>query len=158
MSEVKDGLLHYTGSGLSNVWLRNGFEEKETPYGKGLVIHDLEELHRTIGLFLVNNREELSGEELRFLRKEMDLPQSQLAELLDVTTDTLRGWENGRSAISGPADKLVRFVYLEAVSGQPITRIRERLERIAELNREVHAERMEFEETAEGWGPASEAA
>jgi DNA-binding transcriptional regulator YiaG len=158
MSEVIDGWLHYTGSGLNNVWLRNGFEEKETPYGKGLVIHHLEELHRAIGLFLANNREELAGEELRFLRKEMDLPQSQLAELLDVTTDTLRGWENGRSAISGPADKLVRFIYMEAVSDQPITRIRERLERIAKLNREVHAERLEFEETAEGWGPAPKVA
>lgn len=158
MSEVIDGWLHYTGAGLNNVWLRNGFEEKETPYGKGLVVHHLEELHRAIGLFLVNNREELSGEELRFLRKEMELPQSQLAELLDVTTDTLRGWENGRSAISGPADKLVRFVYMEAVSAQPVTRIRERLERIAELNREVHAGRLEFEETAEGWEPASKVA
>lgn len=154
MAAIKDGLFHYTGSGLSNVWLRNGYKVIETPYGEGVTIHDVEGLHRAIGLFLVGHKDYLTGEEVRFLRKEMDLPQTQLAALLKVNTDTLRGWENDRTHIPGPADELLRAYYTEAVSEDPTTRIRERLEHIAELNRAIHAETLAFEETASGWEPA----
>lgn len=157
MAEVREGLLHYTGAGLSNVWLRNGYDVHETPYGEGVAIHDVEGLHRAIGLFLVNHRDQLSGEEVRFLRKELDLPQPQLAALLDVSTDTVRGWEADRTPIQGPADRVLRLIYSDAVSEQPITRIRERLEQIARLNRELHAEAMEFEETESGWELAAAA-
>lgn len=157
MAEVRDDRFHYTGSGLSNVWLRNGFEVHYTPYGEGVAIHDVEGLHRAIGLFLANHRERLSGEEVRFLRKEMDLPQAQLAKLLEVSTDTVREWESGRGRIGGPADKLLRLIYTEMVTDEPATHIRERLERIAQLNRQVYAETLEFEETERGW-EAAEAA
>ena len=154
MAEINNGLFHYTESGLSNIWLRNGYEVRETPYGEGVVIHDVDGLHRAIGLFLVSHKDHLTGEEVRFLRKEMDLPQTQLAALLKVNTDTLRGWENDRSQVPGPADELLRAYYTEAASEDPSTRIRERLEHIAELNREIHAEALAFEETESGWEPA----
>ena len=153
MAEFRNGLFHYTGSGLSNVWLKNGYEIKETPYGEGVAVHDVDGLHRAIGHFLVHHKDHLSGEEVRFLRKEMDLPQNQLAALLKVSLDTLRGWENNRTPITGSADELLRAYYAEAMSEDPATRIRERLKHIAELNREIHAETLEFEETESGWEP-----
>ena len=39
---------HYVECGLPNVWLRNGFEKKQTPYGEGVSISDIEGLHRCI--------------------------------------------------------------------------------------------------------------
>lgn len=46
---------HYVTSGLSNVWLKNGFSVKETEYGRSVSIHDIEGLHKAIGLYIVKN-------------------------------------------------------------------------------------------------------
>jgi hypothetical protein len=37
-------LHQYTDGGLRNVWLVNGYELKQTPFGEGVVIHDLDGL------------------------------------------------------------------------------------------------------------------
>ena len=144
-------MFHYKSCGLENIYLRNGFVEKSTPYGEAVSIHDLEGLHRAIGLHIVKqNPELLSKEEVAFLRKELDLPQRQMASLLDVNESTYRNWESGRSKISGPADRLLRALYLDTVCGNG--RTRELLERISQLNREAYgASRLELEELGGGW-------
>ncbi|MBU0656550.1 MAG: hypothetical protein KJ914_15615 [Gammaproteobacteria bacterium] len=48
-------LLHYQSCGLANVWLCNGFENKQTPYGEAVSIADVEGLHKAIGLFILNH-------------------------------------------------------------------------------------------------------
>jgi hypothetical protein len=35
------------------VWLENGFDVRQNPYGEGISIHSLEELHRVFGLALL---------------------------------------------------------------------------------------------------------
>lgn len=144
-------MLNYTSCGLRNIRLRNGYEETETPYGKAISIHDVEGLHRAIGMHIVrHNPELLDGDEIRFLRKELDLPQAQLARILDVSEVTVRNWEAGRHYISGPADRLLRTLYIESVQdGNPI---RELLEDLCQLNRDAYdAESLELEETEGGW-------
>ena len=70
---------HYKESGLDNVYLENGYEAIETPYGTGMAIKDTEGLHKVIGLWLVAQPIPLNGAELRFLRMEMELSQRELA-------------------------------------------------------------------------------
>ena len=41
-------LHHYTGSGLDYVYLANGYEIHETPFGKAVSIHNADELHRVL--------------------------------------------------------------------------------------------------------------
>ena len=144
-------MLNYTSCGLKNVRLRNGYEATETAYGKAVSIHDLEGLHRTIGLHIVrHNPELLNGDEIRFLRKELDLPQAQLARILDVTEPTVRNWEAGRNRISGPADRLLRTLYME--SAQEGSLVRELLETLSQINRDAYASNtLELEETEGGW-------
>ena len=146
---MKNGMLHYTGCGLRNVWLRNGFTVRETPYGKAVAIHDVEGLHRAIGLYLVDNKPRLSGAEIRFLRKELDLSQKNLAYLLGVSEVTLRGWERNRTRITRPAERLLRTLYREHAAGDG--KLRKLIERIAELNRDIHWKRLELQETPRGW-------
>ncbi|MGH8562746.1 MAG: helix-turn-helix domain-containing protein [Gammaproteobacteria bacterium] len=141
---------HYRDCGLPNVWLRNGFTVRETAYGKALAIHDLEGLHRTIGLYLVDREPDVSGAEVRFLRKELDMSQKRLAEVLGVSENTVRGWENDRAAISGPAERVLRILYREHVAGDGS--VRGLVERLAELDRRGHAKKLELEEdSATGW-------
>jgi putative transcriptional regulator len=146
--------FHYTSCGLKNVWLRNGFDERDTSYGKGIAIQDVEGLHRAIGLYLVQNKPRLSGAEIRFLRKELDMPQSQLGMLLGVSENTLRGWENNRTRITKPAERMLRVLYYEYARGASLV-IRDLILQISQLNREIHIKKMEFEKTEETWSAAA---
>lgn len=147
-------MIEYNSCGLPDVWLRNGYEVRDTAYGRSVAIHDVEGLHRAIGLDLISRKPLLNGKEVRFLRKELDLSQTQLASLLGVGETSVRNWESGRQAITKPAERMLRILYREHVAGDGS--IRELVERISELNREVHQQhRLELEETSNGWAAAA---
>ncbi len=86
---------HYTECGLNNIYLLNGYKFIQTSRGKAVSIHDLDGLHKAIGLFLVSSKKELSGEQLRFLRKELLKSPTALAKLLGVSLATIQRWEKG---------------------------------------------------------------
>jgi len=110
-------MYHYTGSGLANVWLVNGYTEHDTPYGPSISIVDLEGLHRVIGVEITQQPPgRMAGEAVRFLRKEMDLSQQALAELIGVKEITVRKWEQ-KDCPSGPAQTLLRAIYARHIHG-----------------------------------------
>ncbi len=146
-------MFHYTGCGLRNVWLRNGYAAQQTAYGRGVAIHDLEGLHQMIGLYIVNDKPRLAGAEVRFLRKELDMSQSDLAHILGVSESSLRGWEKSRIRITMPAERLLRHLYREHVSGNG--NMRALIDRINQLSRDMHIARLELEETERGWRTAA---
>jgi len=148
---IGSDLFKYDSCGLDYIYLRNGVIKKETKYGSAVSIHNIESLHRCIGLEIAKNRPELSGAEMRFLRKEMDLSQVDLAGLLGVSESTIRNWENNRTINNtAPAERLLRTMYIEHVDGDGS--IRESIERIAQLNRDAWTiGKMEFEENDGGW-------
>ena len=76
-------MYHYQSCGLQNIYLRNGFKYRETQYGKTVAIHDIEGLHKAIGLLIINNKTSLlNGSEIKFLRVELDMPQKTLAPVI----------------------------------------------------------------------------
>ena len=107
----------YEGSGLPDIWLINGYEIHDTPYGEGVMICNPERLHKTIACDLVNKQAALSGAEFRFLRKEMDLSQCALAELLNVQELTVANYEKGtgKKGIPKTVDIILRAFYLEYI-------------------------------------------
>ena len=107
-------MYHYTESGLRNIWLKNGYVVKNTPYGEAVSIQDVEGLHRLIGT-IIAKRPKLSGPELRFLRKEMGMSQKGLADFVGTSEQTVSLWERGR-AIPKAADRLIKLAYLETIS------------------------------------------
>jgi DNA-binding transcriptional regulator YiaG len=145
---------HYTGCGLKNIWLKNGYTLKTTPYGKAVSIQNLEGLHKVIGLDLIMNKKHFSGLDIRFLRKELDLSQIDLAHFFGVGDTTVRNWESGRGKIAEPAERLLRVLYREQACGDG--KIKELLDRLGQLNRDNHRAKMTFEETAKGiWRTAA---
>lgn len=146
-------MLHYTSCGLDYIWLRNGYTAIPTNYGEATSVHDIEGLHRAIGLYLINNVPRLSGPEIRFLRKELDLSQTDLANFLNVSESTIRAWENDRSKISGPAEILLRALYQEKTNENKA--INDLLKRISQLNKSVHLQKIFLEETDSGWKQAA---
>ena len=109
---------HYTGCGLDNIYLVNGFTHQPSNYGAGVTVNDVDGLHRAIGENLATNKKELSGKELRFLRKEMDLTQAELGRFIGFSSQQVARWEKSQSPIAQPADYLVRKLYLEHIDGE----------------------------------------
>lgn len=105
--------FHYTACGLDDVYLLSGYEVEETPYGEGISIKNADGLHRAIGIFLVRNRKLLSGKEVRFLRHQLDLTQSELARLLGTSTQQVARYEKEECDMPGPADRILRLLYSE---------------------------------------------
>jgi putative transcriptional regulator len=128
---------HYTESGLDNVWLANGFEYHDTPYGRGVSIVNIDGLHAIIGLGLVNGKHRLTGPEIRFLRHELHWSQSALAMFLGTGEQTVARWEKAQVSIPRTSQNLLAGLYREHVTGS--AELRASLERIAKLDADRHA-------------------
>ena len=144
--------LHYTLCGLDYVYLVNGYAVHETDYGRGVSIEDVKGLHRAISEDIISHRAHLSGQEVRFLRKEMDLSQGGIAAMLGVDAQTVARWEKGTSEVPGPADRLIRVLYREHIGGNQA--VKQLIEGLAELDEFEHGRRC-FEESDMGWRTAA---
>ena len=146
-------MIEYTGCGLPNIYLANGYAEIETPFCKSVSIDDVEGLHRAIGMEIVNREPTLSGQEFRFLRKELELSQYKLGGLLGRDSQTIALWEKEKSDLPKMADMLLRAIYSEHLHEN--VQIINMIERLNELDRiERDERRFEFAETDDGWRAA----
>ena len=141
--------LHYIECGLDDIYLCSGYTTEKTPHGEGVSIKKLDELHKAIGLHLTTQKKALSGKELRFLRKQMDLTQSELGKIVGLSSQQVARWEKGESDISGPADALLRWLYIDHIDNKEIN-IRELLKNLDEVDSPIN-EKYFFEPTARGW-------
>jgi putative zinc finger/helix-turn-helix YgiT family protein len=57
----------------------------------------------------------LSGEEIRFLRKALEMTAKELAVYLGMREETISRWENNKENISPPAEKLLRVFVAETL-------------------------------------------
>lgn len=112
-------LLHYKACGLDNVYLLNGFKTEVVDGEEYLIIEDLNGLWKAIGLHLVTTRKELEPKEMRFLRHRMNLTQAELAGQMRVTEQTIMRWEKGLTEALGPADFMLRVLFLGSKIAQP---------------------------------------
>lgn len=153
---MKD-LYHYTECGLPSVYLRNGFDRFDTGPNERVAINDQKGLHRTIGLHITTRKPNVTGAEVRFLRKEMDMSQKHLGRILGVGENSIRGWENHRTKISGPAERLLRILYIEYVEGSSACdgKIRRLIEQLSEANREKYRRDLMLHDTDDGWKEAA---
>jgi DNA-binding transcriptional regulator YiaG len=142
---MKNG-YRYTESGLTNVWLANGYTIRKTKHGEGVSIHDMDGLHRALARAL-SNKPRLTGTEVRFLRKEMGLSQRGLGELLGVTDQAVSLWER-KGQLPKTADRLLRLIYVEHDRGN--APIRTTIQRINEMDSQER-EKIVAEEAKGGW-------
>jgi len=131
--EMENQPYHYRQCGLDHVYLVNGFERADTKYGDSIRVHDIDGLHRAIGMHLIEQKRPLTGAEVRFIRHELDLSQRGLGDLLDKSGQTVARWEKGEVQIDGTAERLLRLLYKNHAQPSSRTAIRKTLESLALL-------------------------
>ncbi len=142
---------HYTDSGLTNVWLSNGFKERMINGENAVSIADADQLHEVIGRTLAR-KPHLTSSEFRFLRKELGLSQSRIGRIVGSSERTVALWER-RSKIPIAIQRLVKVIYLSRFGGN--SAILDALDRIMELDAQPDPDRFVFEETQSGWKEAA---
>ncbi len=142
------GAVRYDGCGLSNIFLVNGAQTRDTPYGKTVAIKDVEGLHKAIANALVDKPAPLDGAEFRFLRRLLDFSQKACGELFDVDQQTIANWEKNDN-VDRRADALIRSIVRQANGGD--VDVLKLIERINAADREYHRRNLYFNPTRAGW-------
>lgn len=146
-------MYQYLGCGLDNIHLRNGYEMRRTESGSEVVwIDDVKGLHRAIAQCVCDLARPLSAKEFKFLRKELDLSQRQVATMLCIDEQTVSLWERGNSPINPAAEMLLRLLMKETLSGN--AEVKGALERLCEIDRkerEGAVPSLEFEMRQHDW-------
>ena len=145
-------MYHYTECGLKNVWLSNGVVTKQTPYGETTAIKNVKALHLAIGRTIAQSPEKLKGDQVRFLRTEMDWSQKRLASILAVKELTVGRWERNETKVTGPARMALCLLYLSYSENPEITEL---VDNLAALDRKVSAKELTFKIQGEEWKEAA---
>jgi len=142
-------MYHYTECGLPNIWLANGYQTLETPYGPATRVERADVLHKAIALSIVRDRPRLTGSEFRFLRIELDLSQARLAGYFGYDAQSVAIWEK-KGKVPKWADRFLRALYQETIAGN--AQIQQIIDRLGDMDRQELA-RQEFEERNGAWLP-----
>jgi DNA-binding transcriptional regulator YiaG len=111
----------YDLSGLKDVFLSNILVRRcvnRSCKAESPVIPKIASLHRRLTEILIDKQSLLSGDEIRFLRKNAEFPAKHFAELIGETPEHLSRVECGKTHHLGKqADKLARAVSIACAQG-----------------------------------------
>ena len=144
--------FHYTACGLDDIWLVSGYDAEELDGERVVTIRNLDGLHAAIGQSLVKRKKILTGKEIRFLRQQLDLTQSQLARFVGCDAQQIARYEKGENKMPGSTDRLLRMLYQEHLGGE--ISVKALLTALDELDSKI-SERQLFKETPDGWKAAA---
>ena len=142
-------MYHYTESGLSNVYLKNGFTVELVDGEEYTSIDDMNGLHRAIAQKIVDNNKPLRHEEFKFLRIEMNISQKMLGTRFGVDEQTIARYEKGQTKIPRTTDAALRTLYMESQEkNNPVSYF---LDLLADTESESAAQDIRLEEIEEHW-------
>jgi YgiT-type zinc finger domain-containing protein len=146
----------FVESGLDNVVLRNIEVDVCSKCGDSPRIYRINDVFLTIAASLIAKPFELTGKEVRFLRKTLEVGIEDFARKLGVDRSHLSRVENGALAISRQTDRLVRTLVLlhrpELMEMLTALDIREVvLKRLEEIKPEASTITVELKQTPGGY-------
>lgn len=148
-------MFRYIDCGLSNIWLMNGYQHKNTGNKKNTEINDVAGLHRLIAHSIITRRSPLISSEMRFLRHEINLSRQSLAMKLGVEVAFITHWECSDRRLPRVADVNMRILYATTRLTGSDTSLSIHL--LADLDYHPSPEPLVFKYTEEGWKLSSPA-
>ncbi|CAB0150931.1 hypothetical protein PSI9734_01370 [Pseudidiomarina piscicola] len=146
-------MYHYIESGLSNIYLKNGFTVEHIDGEEYTGIDDMNGLHRAIGQAVVDSRKPLTNEEFKFLRIEMNISQKMLGTRFGVDEQTIARYEKGKTKIPRTTDAALRTLYMESQEkNNPVSYF---LDLLADTEAEEAAKEIRLEEIEDHWEVAA---
>jgi DNA-binding transcriptional regulator YiaG len=139
-------MYHFTDGGLRNVYLVNGYETRNTPYGKAVAIQNIEGLAKAICRSLVRKKSHLTGAEFRYLRSTLLMSQKNLGQAVGRTEQAVAMWEKS-GKIPKYADIMVRVIYAAHADGNE--RVKNIVQSMNEADRDIYIIMQESQKT--GW-------
>jgi transcriptional regulator with XRE-family HTH domain len=122
-----DQPFHFTDSGLSNVYLV-GIKYFRCSCGRITAeIPAIKQLLDLIARDLIEKREALTGDEVRFLRKRLGKKAKDFAVEVGIEPETLSRIENGHLLVGQQTDKLIRADYLLSTGSPLVEQMRKAL-------------------------------
>jgi len=95
----------------------------------------MDELHAVIARSIIFSEDRMAGAEMRFLRIEMDISQSTLANILKTSVKNVERWESNRDKpLKGPEDFGVKALYVFSKESREGRRL---IDRIAALDQAI---------------------
>ncbi len=124
--EVDDKMNKYKYEGLAdNIWLTNGVESTPTPFGNAIKIAHLDRLGLAVLHAILQQPSRLTGGSVAFLRTRLDITQRDLAEMLDISVQTVSLWERNAHLISAACDIVLRSLVYQGLSKKEKGEIRD---------------------------------
>lgn len=146
-------MYHYTESGLSNVYLKNGFTVEQIDGEEYTSIDDMNGLHKAIAQVIVDSNRPLSNEEFKFLRIELNLSQKMLGMRFGVDEQTIARYEKGQTKIPRTTDVALRTLYMESQQrNNPVSYF---LDLLADTEAQEAAKEIRLEEVENQWEVAA---
>lgn len=105
------GTYHYTECGLPNIYIE-GLCTEDDAEEKTILLPNINDLHRLIAREIIISDGTLTGPELRYLRTEMGMTQTELGELVHRERLTISRWEREECVVDGAAEALIRICAL----------------------------------------------
>jgi len=116
---------HYIECGLDNVIIRGISEVVDDAGETVLTIPNVNGLHRAIAKAIVSKTSGMSGKELRFLRTEMGMTQSELASMIHREPLAISRWERAEIPIDCNAETLIRLHTIQVMGLQVDASVKE---------------------------------
>ncbi|WP_416878666.1 helix-turn-helix domain-containing protein [Litorimonas sp.] len=115
MSKVKD--YKYTECGLDNVILKDMPYQEDDDGNIIFRIPAVNLLHAVIAFGIVMSESGMLPDELKFIRTELGLTQSELGERVQKDGQTVGRWERGDNPIDQTAEVVIRMMIIEHLEG-----------------------------------------
>lgn len=116
---------NYTECGLDNVVIHGMQVPVDDAGEKVYAIRNILGLHRVIAHCIITSDHGLLPKELRYLRTEIGLTQSELAQMVQKDHQTVGRWERGEVPIDGNAELVIRMLAAEKLGIDPEMSIEE---------------------------------
>jgi DNA-binding transcriptional regulator YiaG len=106
-------MITYPHFAFTQLRLVNGYRELDTDYGQAREYKREDELEHCIRRLVVRKTGALTGPELRFLRRGLEISQASFGQMLDRDAQTVARWEKSFETVPRFVDLMVRMRFAE---------------------------------------------